>query len=1079
MRHTRYNPLPFRRTLYEHDVNIDENYSSLIYRADLFDTLPSGTTNVTISNSNYIIPSSSALFTAGYVNCGTLDLDKNFTVEGWFKQNNTIQYLFSIQNFFEILYDKSQNEFRISRYQYDSVLDIIRIPFTLDLTQWNHIAVVRKNDQLTIYVNLVPSTTISYYYDIPSGTAYLGRSISASSSYTGNITLFKVYNTAIYPNLVSKSLNIDSLKYKREALDLSNTGSNYKLLQLYRDIEHISNSSLTISNSNTKYNADLDGWKIHSTGLKLVSRVHITLPRRPFTLEFSFKLDATPTSNLVLCSNWREKPNFYFSYNYSTGKINFTYLLSGIQTIEVGNYIPGEYNHVALVIKNGQFRIYLNGVLKNTISSTLPKLFSLQFNFNKNVAGFSNSSNYIYIRDFAISRLEKYLHNFIPFRLSSYKPSYPLNSVGFNYHNTYSKQLNKPSRIEKIFTVTGASSIAVLGSETYTITQRHLSAFPTTYTISKQFYSLDETISTDITCPSSVIIPAGEKEVTFNVAINSFSTNPFKKRFKLLIYNADYSQEKSISITDTRTLDLTYITALSGYVDGYLSKNSSTIGQLPNLVANRTATTTGDRKDSLYGRSYLINDTSDAVNLPVTLNGVRSVVFLYKETDVVENRTYVGDSNEYTFNGGDTGQLVGNLLLSGDSYTRALNLEYRASKVKISKNDATAVLIDDNVKKVLVFEKTISGIWNSIPIELNLGLSDINLLQGASLDINYDGTVIAIGLKNGNLGEGVVQVWKKNSDTSIWEKDLHLGSPIPAPNLGGFGFSVAISNNGLRLVASEIGSNSVYIFEKSSGLWNSTPVDSFIGTNRFGYSVSGNKVLDCFAITAIDENKTYIYRKISNWGLEATILQGQTVSLHPTEDKVLIGRSLSTNAYLYQKISGVWTLQKTFSSSQTNYAYDVDINNTGDVLISSPGESKVFIYTNSSSWVDSLQFVGTSDYGYSISFSNISFLSSNYLNSVELVTSSGASLPQRISGVRQKFLPANLSDQLDISDANILTFTSNVPLTISKIGAGKSNTSLNGLFFGALFFNRVLTLTEIQNIEVLLLKYLQLRTYSI
>jgi hypothetical protein len=113
-----------------------------------------------------------------------------------------------------------------------------------------------------------------------------------------------------------------------------------------------------------------------------------------------------------------------------------------------------------------------------------------------------------------------------------------------------------------------------------------------------------------------------------------------------------------------------------------------------------------------------------------------------------------------------------------------------------------------------------------------------------------------------------------------------------------------------------------------------------------------------------------------------------------------------------------------------------------------------------------------------MSVNNSTIVVSNYANVVELITNDPAAVPQNVIAVRQKNMPALLSDVIDNTDIQILSFRLNTPLTINRIGVSKIDTGLNGIFAGVLFFNRVLATSELESIETSLSRYLSLYSYS-
>lgn len=1073
------------------DIKPINKYSDtdLVY-LPLVDTIPSGSTNVTVDAVNYIVPSSSLEFTDGYITLDSINLGTYWTLEGWFYLTQDETPIFSIGTKFYITYSKLENRLKFTRLIFSTdVYEVRYIPISIDLNAWNFIAIYRNFDNIYVQLNLDTVEFIEdYFYDIGDAVATIGS--SDTLTYTGNLSLFRLNSNAIYPNITSKTTNLDTLKAIQYDLSKFNEASEYKLLQL--DRYEVVNNSLLIPSifTNTYYDwlenhwyippqSSSTHWKLRTAGLRIVPDIDVYLDQE-YTLELIFKLSPALVNDVVICSNWSKDKfrYYYFIYTVSDNHFKFIYYKPSTLTtvsVDLGAYIEYEYNYICLQRTEEEFSLFLNGILVQTITETLIQPYSPTYDFNVNIEN-NISSNAIYLKSFLVTNCIKYLDNYIPYQFSLLKLDQPNRSIPVKYHTVEQYYPRNVGETPK-FTLTGSTSLNVNSSNTYTITQTDLSKYNQTYQIRIKIEDADDLTIDDITVVSSVILNAGSLSTTFTVTSGNYPVNPYKKRFTLIVFNNYDKQELIVNLNEIRSYSKTTITNIAGYAQGFLAKDSTVAGTIPNLSGSVNATTVATMDNSsMYGKAYRLQTTADEIVLPSRLENIQTVMLIYRELDAVANRSYVGDDIYYTFNGGAVDQLIGSLILNADDYAIAMELDHRSSIVKLSRNDDIFVVIDDFVDKVYVYEKTLEGIWNTTPTEIITDILDTNYCQDASIAINTDGTIFALGFKNGNNGEGIVQVWKKID--GIWTKDLHLGSPTPAPYLGGFGNQVAISDDGLRLVASQLGSNSVYVFEKTT-LWDADPVESFIGVDRFGYKIDLNADGTLLAIVAADATTTYLYRLTTTWSLEDTIVFGLDCKLHPTEDILVLSSFIDKEVRIYDNTAS-WSLQKTITSVVDDFSYSISIAPSKDVDIASPGESKVYRYKFVDDWDTNQQFSNSNaDFGYNISSNTNTVVISNYEDLVQVVTNNSSTTPQKIIKARQSFTDVSLSTSIKTDDIQILTFQSEVGLNISRIGNSKINTGLNGIFLGALFFTTVITNSQVAIIEDFLCRYLGLDIYSI
>lgn len=1062
-------------TYTEQTIGLDS--ASDLYYGALISSVPSEVTNG-------VLDSGSVTFTSGYISLNTIDLDYIWTFQTWIKSSQTTIPLLSIDGLLELTYNTTSSKFVLVRRLYSGNFETFNLPAVVDFSTWKHLAVVRHYNTVTIYVNLEETVSIdNFYYPTATGDGYFGK--VGSNTLTGQAYNILLTKKRLYPSNQTILTNLEATKNPYYTLNSSNDASDFKILQLV-DKELVSNSIILPAQSlYSYYDAVNERWSIEPStafanprtslyGLSLFPDVNTKIPTS-YTLEFSFNIDTN--NDVVLCSYWNvDYPCFYFHYNQADNTLNFTYFNATDienQKIILGEYSSEHINVLALTVSSLNFNLFLNGKKVYTNTDKLLKLASLGFKFNWDVDGIVNTNSKLYLYSFTLTSITKYTRDYIPFTNNSDTPFLLADTFPYNYPSIETYYKDKPA-FTVDFSVSGSTTLTRDSSTVYTINQLQRVSFPVSYSITYLPEELDELQVGDITFSSTLVtIAANQTSNTFTLNVANYAVNPYKKKFKLIITNKYVKSNISITISSP-SLTLSSITSISGYVDGYLTADSITPGVIPNIGNIRNASTAASRQTTdFYGITYRLTSPTDSINLPASLTNIKSVVLLYRELVNTENRTYVGDSSSYTFNGGEDGSIIGTPILNSGDFITALNLSRRAPQVAIAANDSMFVLVDDLLQKVFVYERANTGIWGTTPTELNLELSDLNVLQGISISVLSDGTAFALGFKNGNNGEGVAQVWRKVS--GIWTKELHLGSPIPNPSAGAFGYSVQLALNGTILIVSEIGSSSVYVFRKNT-LWSATPLHTFTGTNRFGYSVSCNTNATLLAITNPDTNATSIYSTSNqvSWTEEVVINFGQICVIHPSTNKILIS-SISTGIVrLYSKTS-TWTLTNTFTNEE-DFGYSIGFSANDNIAISSPLSSKVRLYKAADSYTSPILFTVSS---FNLSLNDTTILTTDYSTNVLLYTTNPGAVPQTITRVRQVLSDSILTDNLATDDMQILIFQSSVPMTISSIGSGKIGTGLNGLVAGAMFFTSTLSNTDIDVLETTLSRYLRLNKYGL
>jgi WD40 repeat protein len=285
------------------------------------------------------------------------------------------------------------------------------------------------------------------------------------------------------------------------------------------------------------------------------------------------------------------------------------------------------------------------------------------------------------------------------------------------------------------------------------------------------------------------------------------------------------------------------------------------------------------------------------------------------------------------------------------------------------------------------------------------------------------------------------------------------------PYIDGFGLAAFVRDDNTALLASVQGSNHIYKFNSSVGIYNTTPSNVF---NFFGKKILGNFNLSRWA--AMDNSGNV--RVFDSDTLTQTIT-GADLDFALKGD-YLATANFSNEVKIWKYETGAWTVIKTITSATTNFGYSLSFNASYDLLVGSPNESTSFLYSFSDNWTTPKSFISTGLYGYANALTADSILISNYTDQLEFYSSDGASIPQIITDIRQKKASVTLSTNLDNTDAQVLVFSSNSALTVDSLAA-----DVQGLFLGCLMYGRQLTTAEIQAIEVNIEEYLGLAERSL
>lgn len=926
----------------------------------------------------------------------------------------------------------------IKRQIASGVFETISTGLTFSDASWSLLRVVRKVNVLSIKVN-ESAATLTFNYKIQSGTFKIGN-------FTGDVKNIG-YKSVALPWLLSISADVFG-----SALGAYVPSNNQICYLKYAD--EIGNFTKPTDTTTNDY----------KTQTKLVTPNSLVIQSaRPLTSSFTVELrflSANIGSNVELLSYW-DSPNLSFFVRKLDNLLKFGRLNStAINLQDIGTFDPSEPVQV-LRLEFSQFavKVWLNGVLKltTTLQIKIPS-YKFWFNSSKYQAPTGNYSLISFSAYEQVANLDQYFPQVATLlpqaKVEQFYPIKFRNKTSSTFQGIFSR---------RIFSVSGAAAVAPNSTTSYTITQTGSYSDSTVYFLHLLIPNNSDWQTNEATLNvSTVSVAANSLTATFQLVLSNFAVRPARTPITIRVSNGTYYQDYEVSLNESRTFGITNI---SGYLDGYFAKSSITSGTIPNLTATSNATTSSTLETSLlYGKTYNIASSGQKINLASSVVGVRTLFFVYRELESKSYRKYVGSNSGYTFNGGSGTQLVGALRFNEGDFIKVTTQSGRFSKVAISEDESNLVYIDDLANTVKVVRR-ISGVWRfDSAVTLPLTSGDAAALANASLQINSTGDLICIGVKNSNLGEGRVLHFTRTG-VATWTSSLNLGQTSPVPYIDGFGLAAFVKDDNTTLLASVQGSNNIYKFTSTSGIYNTTPSNVF---NFFGKKILGNSTLSRWAAQDNSGN----VRVFDSDTLTQTITGADL-------DFALKGDYLATANFagevkIWKYETGAWTVIKTITSATTNFGYSLSFNAAYDLLVGSPNESTSFLYLFSDNWTTPTTFVSTGLYGYANALTANSVLISNYTNEVEFYSSDGASIPQIITDVRQKKASVALESNLDSTDAQVLVFSSSSALTVDSIA-----TDVQGLWLGCLLYNRQLTTAEIQSIEANIYEYLGLAERSL
>lgn len=278
---------------------------------------------------------------------------------------------------------------------------------------------------------------------------------------------------------------------------------------------------------------------------------------------------------------------------------------------------------------------------------------------------------------------------------------------------------------------------------------------------------------------------------------------------------------------------------------------------------------------------------------------------------------------------------------------------------------------------------------------------------GYSVAITADGSRVIIGAPNADesmsTNSGAVYVFRREGST--WIQEAILNQAASLVNNVYFGFSVAIDDNGDRIVIGAYGANSsrgyVYVYSRSVTTWTlEVLLQSTVATNddRLGISVACNA--DCSWIVAgavrntsgsVRSGTAYTFRRSGTiWYEETKLIQsdpqvddyfGYSVALNQDGTRAVVGAPLEDpsglttagSAYVYVRSGNTWSqeakLVASDASANSQFGLSVDMDNAGSKIIVSANIATVgaistsgaaYVFNRSgSSWTQEVKLISS------------------------------------------------------------------------------------------------------------------------
>lgn len=211
------------------------------------------------------------------------------------------------------------------------------------------------------------------------------------------------------------------------------------------------------------------------------------------------------------------------------------------------------------------------------------------------------------------------------------------------------------------------------------------------------------------------------------------------------------------------------------------------------------------------------------------------------------------------------------------------------------------------------------------------------LAFGISLSMNSLGNAFAVGAPNSQ------QVFIYQLQNNQWVQTAIFLSPTAT---GKFGYAVALNDSVNSLFIGDYESGLVYIYINTSGTWALSQTLTFTANSYYGYSLAINPAGTLLAVGAYLTNQVVLYQ---DGGQGFTLSQsinaptgaayfGVALSMSRESFTLLVGAGSSQTVYIYTSSTGaVWNLYQTLTSPYPSengyYGRCLAINAQGNLLI--------------------------------------------------------------------------------------------------------------------------------------------------
>ena len=1036
-------------------------------------------TNVVASTSTTIFDTTSLRFDSGYIELALSEaLPITWKLQCWIKldSGNTLPLLSLDTSLpFSVILNATLNTVTLMYSPVPGDIVTVSKPMLLT-TEWTFITLIRKADTLEVYSNLVKVVEFTeVYYPGTVGDLYFGKDLISTNHFYGNaqsllLDLSYNPNTTFLKNLdVFKKYYVPSTSAVNQHSTVLTSDPNYSEgigiypgQGIFTYFNYIDKSYVIHPSAK-----GLD-YRNNAKGLVILLEEERSHHPSKFILDIEFELLKT-SSLLSSCVVVSTLPStlydFYISYDSTSGQLKFHYFIQGnsIESVGIiGTYVEGVVK-VSIERVDTLCKVYYDGVEVLDIPEYVRYPLEIAYAFNYNRTGFTNNSTLVRLKNFNLIDL------YGTYEISD--NSYVIESAIF-----YKNYTSEPYRLHQIgdkitakkafipFTLS-TTTIEPGQTKTLTITQMSEYSAPVTYTVSIKFPEFSDLSTDELTYTPTVTVASGALTATLSISLSTFTKLIKATYFDIEVTNGTFSNKERVAINNVLAIPNSAF-QIAGYVEGILADED-----LNGFTSVDGTTTAIKSTDSLYGDAYRISNSSQ-ITLNSPLTGIRTLFLVYQELYPVSNRLYFGDSSNYTFNGGPGGQLLGDLIVSGADFLIVRTDAVLVSKVAINATDDVIVRANEASGTVEVLRKVNTSWGEYVDLQaLDLNLQTPSSIDNCSIDITPDGNTLALGFPNANEGEGVVQVWNYGSG---WTKVLHIGSPNPIPNnLGGFGSFVSISPDGNTFAASETGTKSVFLYRKET-TWPNAPFQTVSNTAiPLGVSITATHL----GISYNDDTVKLYEEDSTDWTLNSTLSGYNKCVLDRLSTKFLLG-NLFIGSVKLRDVAAPTVDIHSFSGPALSYGFDINLLDSV-VTISNTSNGEIEQYASNAYITPVVISNSATDYGMYIATSTKSIVATNYDDTFTVHTSDSANYGERIANT---YIDGSLKPQntlLSTDNVAVYTFTTAIPMTVDQIGSGYNNTyganSLNGLFLGALFYDRVLTDTEIVTISDVLKRRLNIK----